>query len=501
MKFLGAFLIISFALGAQVIEGTVVNSSTKLPLSGATVTIESGGKAVYQATTDFNGVFRIEGVTAGQYTAKFSKTEFLPPAADAATRPFRIAAGSEPLRLEAQLTPMGKVSGRVFDVEGHSVPGAELLLDSSSMGQTATSDQQGNFTFLAAPGNYILSARPPGGLKPPAARDDGRLGWVDTYFPGVPERSLAAKIMVAAGSELWGTDIPLRFAPVYCLRGVVIDTMGDPVARLPVKATPIDETLPTDIRTVSAEDGSFEFPALPNGEWVVSAEMAGGSAKLRAFVLEHVAGRDLNRVELRLSTPFTVRGSVSFDGSDSRKPRTRVAIFLRPLIGAAEGLPQGILDQDGTFKIENVYPGPYKIVAVSPGPPYYLASLSMGDREVLGQSLELSPGALPIKIVFESKGGGVRGAVDDCGSATIVLQPQDSALQEPQFIQTARCGEGGRFQVANLRPGYYYAFAFDKWDGPRDLISSFDQSLANKAVTVNVHPGEVASIDLRVTFR
>ena len=73
MKFLSAFLAVSSALFAQVIEGTVVNSITKIPISGATVTIEAAGRAAYQATTDANGAFRIEGVKDGQYTAKFSK--------------------------------------------------------------------------------------------------------------------------------------------------------------------------------------------------------------------------------------------------------------------------------------------------------------------------------------------------------------------------------------------------------------------------------------------
>src|SRR5262249_35578634 len=156
-------------------------------------------------------------------------------------------------------------------------------------------DQQGNFSFLAPPGNYILSARPPSKLRPPAARKDERLGWVDTYYPDVVDRRAAVKIVVRAGSELWGMDIRLRAAPVSRVRGVVLDTKGDPAPRVPVKATPLDEILPTDIRTVSAEDGVFEFPALSNGEWVLSAETQSGGGKARGFVEAHIAGRDLDR--------------------------------------------------------------------------------------------------------------------------------------------------------------------------------------------------------------
>ena len=79
----------------------------------------------------------------------------------------------------------------------------------------------------------------------------------------------------------------------------------------------------------------------------------------------------------------------------------------------------------------------------------------MGDREILGQNVELLSSALPVKIIFESKGGGVRGTVEDCGSATVVLMPQDNALREPQFVQTTSCAEAGRFEMTNILPGLF----------------------------------------------
>ncbi len=487
------------ALFAQAVEGTVVDSATKTPIGGVAVTIEGAGKPPYHATTDQNGGFRVEGVQDGQYTAKFSKKDFLAPSTRSpATRPFRVSAGSAPIRLQAELTPMGKILGRVFDADGHPVPAAEVLIDSSRSGRSVSSDPQGNFSFQTDPGEYFLIVRPPAGLKPPASKEDERLGWVDTYYPGVSDRAAAAKIVVRAGAELWGTDIRLRSGPVYHLRGVVLDPDGHSAPRVAVKATPVDETVPANILVESADDGSFEFPALPDGEWVMSAEMEIGGGKVRAFAEARVSGRDLDRVELRLSEPFTLAGSIFLDGGGVQGMDKKATIFLRPLVGASEGLPTGVLDPQGAFRIANVYPGAYKIVAAAPGQPYFLASLSMGDRDVLGQSVELVSGAIPIKVAFESKGGGVHGSVEDCGAATVVLKPLDAALQEPQFIQTARCGEDGRFDIQNVRPGDYYALALNPWEGPQQLLSAFDQALANKAVTVHVRRGEVAPLDLKV---
>jgi len=48
---------------------------------------------------------------------------------------------------------------------------------------------------------------------------------------------------------------------------------------------------------------------------------------------------------------------------------------------------------------------------------YYLASLRMAEREVPGETVELTAASPPITILYKADGGGVRGTVEDCGSA------------------------------------------------------------------------------------
>jgi len=496
MWLLFGLLVASSTLFSQGIEGTVINSVTGLPIRGAKVSVEAGGKPVYQATTDDQGVFRIQPVKVGTYTASFSKPEFLPSAQEG----FNV--GSNSIHLRGRLTPRSRVAGRVLDGGGQPVSGAELLLDGSLTGQTATSDDQGNFLFRANPGSYILSARSPMAMPPPAAAEDERLGWAPTYYPSVLDRHAAVKISVHAGSDVWGQDITLRITRLFRVRGIILDDRENPAAKVVVQAARTDETLADDIRVVSKEDGSFEFRSLPEGEWRVFAETEGSYSKLRASAVFQVMGHDLDRLDLRLTVPFAVTGSVTLLPVESAKPdRKAIGIFLQPLVAGSEGLGQTTADSNGNFRINNVYPGKYKIVAVSPGPPFFLNSVRMGNRELLGQYVDLISGALPVEIKFESEGGGVRGMVEDCGSATVVLAPQDSALQEPQFVQTTRCGDQGRFQIANVRPGDYYAFAFDQWGGAAELLSGLDQSLVNKAVRVRVERGALSNVALRITSR
>jgi hypothetical protein len=488
----------SSAAFSQSIEGTVADSVTGLPVGRAKVTVEAAGKSVYQASTDDQGVFRIQPVKFGTYAVSFSKPEFLP-----STSIVKLDLGSDSIHLQGRLTPWSSVAGRVVDASGHPVSGAELLLDGSLTGQTATSDNNGNFRFRVAPGTYVLSARPSSTFSGPPAVGDERLGWTHTYYPGVLDRYAAVRISVKASSDVWEQDIVLSVARLGRVRGTVLDDNGDPAPNVRVQAARTDETLFDEIQAVSKADGSFEFLSLPDGEWRVFAETEGPAEKLRASAVVHVAGHDLDRVDLRLVPPFAMTGKVSLVGAEDAKPeKTSVAIFLRPLVAGSEGLSQTTTDSNGNFRINNVYPGRYKIIAASLGPRYFLNSIQMGNRELLGQYVDLmSGGILPVEIKFESEGGGVRGTVEDCGSGTVVLAPQDSALQEPQFVHATRCGLQGRFQFANVRPGDYYAFAFDRWEDDPELLSSLDQSLINKAIRIRVDRGMFIDVDLRITSR
>ena len=124
----------------------------------------------------------------------------------------------------------------------------------------------------------------------------------------------------------------------------------------------------------------------------------------------------------------------------------------------------------------------------------------MNGRDVLGEWVEITPGTLPVTIAYRADGGTVRGTVEDCGGATVVLAPQVPALQYSEFIRQTPCTQGGRFEITGLRPGEYYAFAFDKPIGMLEL-SNFARQWVNQAVRVTVRAGEASDASLKVTQR
>jgi uncharacterized GH25 family protein len=506
LKFLCALLAAATsALYAQVIEGTVSTSLGGAPIDGASVTIEQGGKTAYQATTDAAGAFRIEGVKDGSYTARFSKRGFQAPVRDAAARhPFRVVAGGDPVRLRVQMAPLGKVSGRVLDGDGHPVAGAkiELLFANSFAGNTDTAKEDGSFAFTnVEPGSYHLNARPRGKIKPPAPVGDQVRGWARTYYPGALDKAGAARIVVRPGADLPGQDIRLVAVPMHTVRGRVLDPKGDAVAKITVKLAAADEIQPEEQQAVSDDDGRFEFRGVYDGSWRLFAETETGGVKLHAFGGLEMLGHDLDGQDLRLRPPFTIRGRVEVEtpgGFQGKRPLVIVVLFPA---GGGPGYGQGNTDENGTFKIDGVFEGLYGLRAIGEDSirNYYMASVMLGEREVLGQNVELAAGSLPLRIVYRSNGGTVRGAVEDCAGAGVVLMPQDPGLRQMEFIRRATCNEGGRYEIPQVRPGDYYAFAFDQAPVTLDALLRFTQALVNQAVKVTVRPGEGVSADLKVS--
>ena len=172
-------------------------------------------------------------------------------------------------------------------------------------------DAQGKFEVQLMPGSYGLSVIAPPDLKPPEPEPDGpALAWRRTWYPGVVLPEAASKIVVLPG-EVSDVELKLLAVPAHAVRGVVLNPDGTPAPKVTIA---IGETF----RSASVEskaDGTFEFPAVPEGEWRISVETQRGSGKLFAIEWMEVARHDLENVKLHLIPPLTVHGKVVAEAS------------------------------------------------------------------------------------------------------------------------------------------------------------------------------------------
>lgn len=72
-------------------------------------------------------------------------------------------------------------------------------------------------------------------------------------------------------------------------------------------------------------------------------------------------------------------------------------------------------------------------------------------------------GSLPCHSAsFTARDPLVTGKVDKGSGASVLLVPQDERWRDGQFIGEAICNADGLFTIEYLRPGTYYAIAFDR---------------------------------------
>ena len=499
------------------VEGTVSDTVARAGIGGVTVQLKAvdGRAAGYVARTDAAGRFRIDNVLPGDYSATYEARNYAAPSlSQGAYKPFYVTSGGDPVRLRVELEPLGKLSARVLDEDGHAAARVQVLMIRlhGQGGSTGLTDAQGRIAMDGiGPGIYVLQARPilagtVGGEKadrrsllPSHPREGERYEWAPTYFPNVLQRSQAEPVRIRGGSDLSGFEIRLRATPVHRVRGVVLDDQGAQAPGALLKLAPSDFFFGgSEMESTAGANGRFEFPMVAPGEWHLSAESKPRDATLKASTAITVGGRDLEDLTVRLSPPFTVSGFVDRDEPRDAQGKRRVtAVILEDANHALDA--HAFHDQDGNFEIKDVYPGRYRITPMGVVPGYYLDSVWLGERNVMGQEVDLSASSPPIRVVYRPKAARIRGTVEDGAGSVVYLLPQDETLLDPQFIRSTACDSFGRFEVGSLRPGDYYAFAFDRVEFDALTDPAFVRTLAPRAVRIHVDEGEIGAANLKVT--
>jgi hypothetical protein len=525
------FVFAALCAPAQSIEGTILDTSTGKGVPGAKIEIvpstrpaRSGAqpeedadrlifameaKAAYSATADAQGVFRIEAVEPGTYTARYSaqgyiEEEFSAGSDRPGVHPFDVAAGI-PFKLQGRMLHMAFVSGRVIDGRGQPVPNARVGFQTGRLRGVQNAGASGGFELMLYPNSpYTLSATPAPGLKPPDPEPDtGQvLAWARTYYPGVTLVAAASKLTLAPGARVDNVEIKLVAAPAYAIRGVLHYTDGNPAPKIAITlgsdaATPV-------FHAESKAGGVFEFTGVADGGWLLLADAERGSEKLKAMEWIEVNGRDIDAGKVPLNPRFTVRGRVVReipDGAAAGRFEPVRFVPLTPLHVPFQGPPlAAFVDDNGGFLLDHVYAGTYRLATPAPAAPYYIAGIRLGAADLPTLDVELTSGTLPITIRLKRDGGTLRGAVEECARGAVFLVPQEPEMRTPEFVRTARCDATNHYEIAALRPGSYFAVALpaDPLVAARD--ANFDDGYLNHhATALIIQPAQTTTADLRLT--
>ncbi len=423
------------------VSGTVTNAATREPIAGVTIRV-FGSNDIRELSTDERGVFRAEGME-NCCRLLFNKAGFA--AVGSSNLQFQASVNAPPLHLT--MLPWPALSGRVLDPERRPIVGSTVEAISGSSRRTlAKTGSDGAFSFehRLPPGDYVLVATPPA----PAAA--GPTALAPTYFPDAFEPETAVKLTLKAADELSGYDILLRQVPVFHVTGRVVDERGEPAAGAVLQA-------PTaSVKATADGSGRFQWAGVRPGSAAVQADWRRDGAALRGFTAVSVRNRDLEDITIRVTPPVAVCGTVELDGKPAH---VEGSASMEPVNGngsaaRADFRPSGL-------RFDSVFPGRYHLrVSVSTGFNHsmYLDSVRLGELDLIVDEFEVTSEPPAFRVILKTGGGRVTGTVRDGTGGIIVLVPKGEQQRVLEHVATSFF-TGGVFQVENVRPGNYHAFA------------------------------------------
>lgn len=509
------------------IGGTVIDAVSGEPLKGAVVKLgvmalpndSAPAAPSLSASTDSNGRFVFEGLSAGRYLVLAShdgyvKSQF----GDLRGKSLLVAPGQHVNDVVVRLLPNASISGHITNEAGKALRGVSVQAMKSSyrrgrhelhdVARAATSEA-GEYRITGLPsGKYCLYFKPPASSKPVA--ESGK-SYVPAYYPAANDRAHAIALVVRAGDELAGIDMNLVPVRTVHVRGRVIN------ARTASPSNEAEVTLLSDQgetvfspgRSFSA--GAFEFRGVPPGSYVVVAQQPSTPKEPKTmwgWTSVDVKETDVEHVDVVVSPGADVTGHIRVEGKtaeDFSKEIGSMVGVLEPqeaqsLASLTPDIDNASVKPDGTFIFREVPEGSYRINFFPVPAGFYLRSSDASDTFEVGITVSRGHSPLTLELVLNPGAGRVDGTVESdeqsVPSAVVALVPDGKQRAQPNYYRQAFSDHLGRFVLRNIVPGNYTLFAWEQVDRDGFFDPEFLAQYEDRGKAVHVEEGDHITVKL-----
>ena len=346
-----------------------------------------------------------------------------------------------------------------------------------------------------------------------------RRSYAPVFHPGTPDLAGATIFKLGLGEERGGADIRLQLVPVGRLTGTVTREDGTLATAGNVAITPIVEPNSMDLFSPTAlgggsidAQGRFAFPAVPPGRYQLTATSADGKGGASwALVEVAVDGADRD-VAMTLQPGGRMTGRVTLSGTlnppASLSTIRITATAVNAHMGTAFSTTSVTVQPDGTFALTPLAPGLYRLAASSPVQPGWAArSLRVGNDDLFDGPVLIRPGTSIADVVLSYTDGPTElsgilqtPAGDPTADYFIVVFAADrkfwTTLNRRQTM--ARPASDGRYSVSNLPPGEYLVAAVTDVEQGSWFDPAFLEQLLPAAVRVTLAEAERRVLDLKI---
>lgn len=389
------------------ITGTVTDSVSTLPISGATVQVLDGTTVIQTVTTNGSGVYSADNLAPGQYTVNASATGY-----QTESRGASVTAGGTTTENFA-LDPLpGEIAGTVTDsVTTNPIDGALVEVYSGpTLVGFANTDVNGDYSIPSlAPGSYTVTAS----------------------ATGYQSETVGASV---TSSTTTTVDFALDPSP-----GIISGIVTDADTTLPISGASVTVYSGTNIvgSAFTDSNGFYEVADLNPGGYVVNASASGYQAQGKGAIV--LAGNTSTVDFALVPIPGEISGTVTDAVTTNPIPGATIQVF-RGVIPIASALT----DSSGNYTIGNLAPDSYTVLASASG--YQSDSkgaiVSSGVTTTVDFALQPDPGT-------------IAGTVTDAVTTNPILGATVRVYSGQTLEGTATTDVNGDYSITGLAPGVY----------------------------------------------
>ncbi len=490
--------------------------------------LDSSTTFVRVATTDEAGAFEFTHLAVGGYRLAASKPGYVSLDFGQA-RPLQrgeiitLGDGETRERVDITLPRHSAITGRIVDENGDPVDrvgvrvmqvryvGGRRQLVGVAGARARPTNEQGRYRIYGLqPGSYVVAAD-----VGPVGTDD-LPGYATSYYPGTPNASEAQTVAVGLSQDVASVDFSLVPVRTARISGKTIGADGVPFqGGIQMRPSRRSGAVSADAVGARTEpDGTFEFPNVAPGEYVVHAFRANSEY---AWQFVSVNGADVSGVIMQTVRGSTIAGRITFEGggAPSRSSLEIVPVPVEPDLAPFNGGPgRADIQDDWTFEIANIS-GPRRLRLGRAPAGWTLHAVRVNGIDATDAVLNVGARDLPltdVEIVLTNRLTEISGRTTDArgqpiADCTVIVFAVDRQLwyDGSRFFMASRPSGDGSFALRALPPGEYFLAAVDRIPGADTATEwqdpEFLESISRSATRVTLTEGLKLPVSAKVIVR